>query len=300
MGAIGGQGVAIRLLAALAVLAAGMFVLAAGMLTFSVAEAQSGSPEFRISARRLADGRVEFALQTRAGRSWSERVLPSRRYFPTSSQGEWLYSSEVVADGATVRISARRLTDGRIEFALRREVALAEGLELRLGGARFGAEVDGHAAFRQVGPSDPGRAHAEVVLYQRAEVVVPAAPVRERLLVGVADAFEEARVFVLRPPLTQPAPVRLDQRRVRPADRGPGRLLFGARLPVHCRDAQDADTLAVVAAEVAGPAHFVAVHAAVARYGGPQRFALRAMPIRAVDHGPCVVQPALLGLVLHR
>ena len=118
MGAIGGQGVAIRLLAALAVLAAGMFVLAAGMLTFSVAEAQSGSPEFRISARRLADGRVEFALQTRAGRSWSERVLPSRRYFPTSSQGEWLYSSEVVADGATVRISARRLTDGRIEFAL--------------------------------------------------------------------------------------------------------------------------------------------------------------------------------------
>ena len=111
MGKIGGQRVTTRLLAALA-------VLAAGVLTFSTAEAQSGSSEVRISARRLADERVEFALQTRAGSGWSERALPSRRFFPMSSQGPWLYSSEVVADGTPVRISARRLADGRIEFAL--------------------------------------------------------------------------------------------------------------------------------------------------------------------------------------
>ena len=113
---IGGQRVTTRLLAVLAVLAAGMLAF----LVFGTAEAQSGSSEVRISARRLADERIEFALQMRAGSGWSERFLPARRYFPASSQGPWLYSSEVVAYDAIIRISARRLADGRIEFALQR------------------------------------------------------------------------------------------------------------------------------------------------------------------------------------
>ena len=71
--------------------------------------------DVRISARRLADGRVEFALQPRAGGGWGERVLPSSRHFPANAAaGRWFNSSPV----GDVRISARRLADGRVEFAL--------------------------------------------------------------------------------------------------------------------------------------------------------------------------------------
>ena len=48
----------------------------------------------RITARRLADGRVEFALQERKASQWSERLLPRGRYFPTSARVDrWLRSS---------------------------------------------------------------------------------------------------------------------------------------------------------------------------------------------------------------
>ena len=73
----------------------------------------------RISARRLADGRVEFALQPRSGGGWGAHVLPSSRYFPANAAvGRWLSSSPVDAGGAEARIGARRLADGRVEFAL--------------------------------------------------------------------------------------------------------------------------------------------------------------------------------------
>ena len=91
-------------------------VLAAAWAT---AFAQDGASEVRISTRRLADGRVEFALQPRAGGGWGERVLPSARYFPANAAvGRWLNSSPVRIGGADVRISARRLADRRIEFAI--------------------------------------------------------------------------------------------------------------------------------------------------------------------------------------
>ncbi len=71
----------------------------------------------RIVARRLADGRTEFAwLPTGA----TARVLPSARYFPASGAtvGRWLRSSPVEVNGAEIgRINARLLDDGRIEFA---------------------------------------------------------------------------------------------------------------------------------------------------------------------------------------
>ncbi len=41
--------------------------------------------EVRISAKQLADGRVEFALQQWDGRQWGERILPSPRLFPANS-----------------------------------------------------------------------------------------------------------------------------------------------------------------------------------------------------------------------
>ena len=61
----------------------------------------AGGSEARIAARRLADGRVEFALQPRAGGGWGERVLPSSRYFPANAAvGRWLSSSPVSLGGA--------------------------------------------------------------------------------------------------------------------------------------------------------------------------------------------------------
>lgn len=49
----------------------------------------------RITARRLTDGRIEFGLQyRRSGGRWEDRLLPVRRFFPTSATiGRWLASS---------------------------------------------------------------------------------------------------------------------------------------------------------------------------------------------------------------
>ena len=79
----------------------------------------------RIEARRLDDGRIEFALRERGG----DRILPPARYFPAETEaGRWLNASWITVGvgvnahgggGHEVRIEARRLNDGRIEFALR-------------------------------------------------------------------------------------------------------------------------------------------------------------------------------------
>ena len=84
--------------------------------TISIAPTGSlGSAAGRIVARRLADGRTEFAWHVEDG----DRVLPRSRFFPAKgSVGRWLNSSDIVVNGAIVgRINARLLADGRIEFA---------------------------------------------------------------------------------------------------------------------------------------------------------------------------------------
>ena len=52
----------------------------------------------RIVGRRLADDRIEFALQHGVvGQPWSERLLPARRFFPPDAAvGRWLASAPVV------------------------------------------------------------------------------------------------------------------------------------------------------------------------------------------------------------
>ena len=72
-------------------------------------------PSGRIVARRLDDGRTEFAYQPQG----EERVLPAQRYFPANATvGRWLSSSPVIVDGEEVGvINAQLLADGRIEFA---------------------------------------------------------------------------------------------------------------------------------------------------------------------------------------
>ena len=60
----------------------------------------------RVAAQRLADGRMEFALQQReADGTWGERRLPRARFFPANTAaGRWLASSPLtVGVGAAAR-----------------------------------------------------------------------------------------------------------------------------------------------------------------------------------------------------
>ena len=61
---------------------------------YATAHVLSGDAEVRISARRLDDGRTEFALQQRSDGEWGDRVLPRARFFPADAeQDQWLNST---------------------------------------------------------------------------------------------------------------------------------------------------------------------------------------------------------------
>ena len=88
--------------------------------------ADAGEVVARIVARRVSDGRVEFALQQQAlDGSWGDRLLPARRFFPTTAVvGRWLVSTPLELSGEVVaRIVARRVSDDRVEFALQQQAA---------------------------------------------------------------------------------------------------------------------------------------------------------------------------------
>ena len=76
--------------------------LVSSAITLSAAEGVNDFAEdlaVRIIARKQADGRVEFGLQQRDNGSWGDRMLPPRRYFPTSaSVDRWLGSSTMTLD----------------------------------------------------------------------------------------------------------------------------------------------------------------------------------------------------------
>ena len=79
-----------KIIGLLAVVLGALTAMGIGLVT-----AQNSGVEVRVEARRLADGRIEFAVAQRVNGQWSERILPSSRYFPTSSEGRWLRSSPV-------------------------------------------------------------------------------------------------------------------------------------------------------------------------------------------------------------
>ena len=83
-------------------------------------EASGDAAEVRIVARKLASGRIEFGLQQRSpDNSWGDRQLPRVRFFPTTAAlGRWLASSALDLPVGEVRIVARKLASGRIEFGL--------------------------------------------------------------------------------------------------------------------------------------------------------------------------------------
>ena len=86
---------------ALLAVAAAMMLAGLG-LSGVAAQAADAEAEVRFTARRLADGRTEFALQERAaGDSWGERRLPGSRFFPASPVvGRWLSSSPLTVGAA--------------------------------------------------------------------------------------------------------------------------------------------------------------------------------------------------------
>ena len=142
--------------ARLAVLAVAGLIAVLGV-TAITASGAGHETEVRITAQRLADGRTEFALQQReVDDGWSERLLPRARFFPaTIAAGRWLVSTPLTvrapdagddAEGTEVRITAQRLADDRIEFALQeRDADGAWGERLLPRGAVLPGHGDGRA-----------------------------------------------------------------------------------------------------------------------------------------------------------
>ena len=103
------------------------------------AQADDGSDVVRIVARKLESGRIEFGLQQRqADDTWGGRQLPRVRFFPTTATvGRWLASSPLELSAGEVRIVARKLESGRIEFGLQQRQADDTWGDRRLPRVRF-------------------------------------------------------------------------------------------------------------------------------------------------------------------
>ena len=105
-------------------------LLSAGAIGFVVdgsAAAQEAGPgtEMRIVARLLEDGKIEFGLQQRrADTTWGEQQLPERRLFPADAAVDrWRWSEELDLGFSVVRITARKIPDGTVEFGLQQRGA---------------------------------------------------------------------------------------------------------------------------------------------------------------------------------
>ncbi len=105
-------------------------LLSTGAVGFAVdgsAAAQEAGPgtEVRIVGRLLEDGKIEFGLQQRrADTTWGERQLPERRLFPADATVDrWRWSEELDLGFSVVRITARKIPDGTVEFGLQQRGA---------------------------------------------------------------------------------------------------------------------------------------------------------------------------------
>ena len=108
----------VRRLGVLAVVLVAATVLAAvPAAAQDAAWSDAAASTVRIQARLLESGKVEFGLQLDGDRTW----LPRARLFPyrTAEVGTWLFASPyTLSDGTTVRIQARLLESGKVEFGL--------------------------------------------------------------------------------------------------------------------------------------------------------------------------------------
>ena len=105
--------------------AAAALALVGGVVATAPATGQEAGSEVRIVARKLASGKIEFGLQQRdADDSWGDRLLPRARLFPTTAPVDrWLRSSPLTLTVGEVRIVARKLAGGKIEFGLQQRDA---------------------------------------------------------------------------------------------------------------------------------------------------------------------------------
>lgn len=103
-----------------------LMVVLASVAGLALANVGSGEAEVRISARRLDDGRTEFALQQRTAGQWGERILPRSRFFPATPRSDaWLNSSSltVATEGPIVRETGTAEYDnGRITTSVETRV----------------------------------------------------------------------------------------------------------------------------------------------------------------------------------
>ena len=113
-----------------------LLAVVASAAGLALAHVSSGDAEVRISAKRLDDGRTEFALQQRIDGEWGERILPRSRFFPASpGHDRWLNSSvleiettasESISD-TDAEESSQALADAQAEAA----AAKAEATEAK-------------------------------------------------------------------------------------------------------------------------------------------------------------------------
>ena len=83
----------------------------------TVSDSADAASSVRIAARKLDNGNIEFGLQVAGGEIW----LPPARFFAyaTVDVGRWLRASPYgMSDGNDVRVRARKLANGKVEFAL--------------------------------------------------------------------------------------------------------------------------------------------------------------------------------------
>lgn len=81
-------------------LAVAVMIGAAGVAALW-ASSGGGDTEIRVNARRLADGRVEVAVQQRGADGWGERQLPRLRLLPADAPAErWRHSSPLTLSAA--------------------------------------------------------------------------------------------------------------------------------------------------------------------------------------------------------
>ena len=83
--------------------------------------AHTADIEVRINARKLEDGRVEFALQQRVGGEWGERQHRERRFLPADTEdGRWLNSTPVtvgaVPAGTIHTVAERGVTEDGVHW----------------------------------------------------------------------------------------------------------------------------------------------------------------------------------------
>lgn len=91
-----------------------------GNTTVAPQDTPAGPVQVCVAAQRLADGRFELAAQPRPrGAPCGDRLLPGRRFLPAdAAAGRWLVTAPLRLEGVVLRVTARRLADGRVEVAL--------------------------------------------------------------------------------------------------------------------------------------------------------------------------------------